>query len=163
MAAAVYIASVGSYGLNGALGSAFTAYWAKVAGRNCIGPSAPVKFAPEWTPGAVDWPWSLSTSPIPASTPHGRLGHTFVAPMYRARYAGGICDMARTLGPPAMPVPAKLAAGPVMTSSTNVSGSTTDVAAATASHLNTGLLPRSGSGRIHRAPAVAGTQPMQMA
>ena len=85
MAAAVSIASAGSYGLSVLLGSALTAYCAKVAGSNCIGPSAPASFAPERTPGAVDWPSSLSTLPMPARTIHGRPGHVCAPSMKSVR------------------------------------------------------------------------------
>jgi hypothetical protein len=37
----------------------------------CIGPAAPNALAPEFTPGSVVWPSSLSTFPMPASTGHG--------------------------------------------------------------------------------------------
>jgi len=72
-------------------------------------------------------------------------------------------DIARTLGPPATFVPATLLVGSAVTSNTRASGSTTAIAAAAASHLNTGVLPTSGTGQIHRAPGVAGAQPMQTA
>ena len=61
-------------------------------------------------------------------------------------------DIARTLGPPATFVPATLLVGSAVTSNTRASGSTTAIAAAAASHLNTGVLPTSGTGQIHRGP-----------
>ena len=68
-----------------------------------------------------------------------------------------------TLGPPARVVLAWLAGDVVVTSSTRARGRATARAAAAASHLDTGLLLASGSGRDHRALCAPGAQPMQTA
>ncbi len=39
----------------------------------CIGPAAPNALAPEFTPGRLVWPSSLSTFPMPARIVHGTL------------------------------------------------------------------------------------------
>ena len=75
------MASAGSYGLSGRSGP--VAYWLKVAGSNCIGPSAPAEFGPLCTPGSGERPWPDSTSPIPASTDQGSPGQVWAASMYQ--------------------------------------------------------------------------------
>src|SRR5260370_634625 len=86
--AAVKIASAGSYGVRRRDGSALTAYSAKVAGSNCIGPSAPSRFLPWWTPRAVDRPLSDSIVPIPASTSQVSPGQVPAPPAPAARDHG---------------------------------------------------------------------------
>jgi len=81
----VKIASLGLYGLSLADGSARTAYSANVVGSNCIGPSAPSRFLPLFTPRAVDRPLSDSIVPIPASTGQDSPGQVRAAALYQAR------------------------------------------------------------------------------
>ena len=83
----------------------------KVAGSNCIGPSAPAEFAPLRTPGSGERPWPDSTSPIPASTDQGRPGQVWAASMYHIRYCGGTPAMAVPAGAPSRPAGAAVAAG----------------------------------------------------
>ena len=70
------------------------AYSAKVAGSNCIGPSAPAPLAPLDTPGRLDRPLSLSTRPIAASTLHDNPGHRAAAAWSSSTHEAG------TAGPP---------------------------------------------------------------
>jgi hypothetical protein len=83
--AALKIASFGSYGVSRAERSARTAYSRNVAGSNCIGPSAPLRFLPWCTPRARDRPLSDSIVPIPASTSHLSPGQVRAAAWYQAR------------------------------------------------------------------------------
>ena len=66
-------------------GSARTAYSANVAGSNCIGPSAPMRFLPLCTPRALDWPLFDSIVPIPASTSQESPGQVRAASRYQVR------------------------------------------------------------------------------
>src|SRR5450755_179865 len=71
-------------------------------------------------------------------------------------------DSARTLGPSVMVVLSSLASAPAPARNRNAMGKATAVtAAAVASHLSTGLLPASGSGKTHRPLSAPGAQPMQ--
>ena len=140
------MASAGSYGLSGWSGP--VAYWLKVAGSNCIGPSAPAEFAPLCTPGRSDLPWSVSTSPIPASTDQGRPGQVWAASMYHIRYCGGMPAMAMPVAAPSRPVRAAVAAGGAglaVTSRMSSNGSATAAAPAAVTVLITaGSLTRTG-------------------
>src|ERR1019366_6008873 len=78
--------------------------------------SAPAEFAPECTPGRVDWPLSDSTVPMAASTVHGRPGQVVAASWYKVSMAAGMSSVAVTDGvaspPPrsdVMPAPAPAA------------------------------------------------------
>src|SRR5436853_5488015 len=84
---AAYTASTGSYGLGGTAppGGTGSAYAAKLPGSICIGPSAPLKFAPECTPGAVLCPFADSTVPTAATTVHGSPGQVAAACWYSPR------------------------------------------------------------------------------
>jgi len=66
-------------------GLARTAYSANVAGSNCIGPSAPLRFLPLCTPRALDRPLPDSIVPIPASTSQESPGQVRAAARYKAR------------------------------------------------------------------------------
>ena len=90
------MASAGSYGLSGRSGP--VAYSLKVAGSNCIGPSAPAELAPLCTPGSGERPWPDSTSPIPASTDQGSPGQVWAASMYHISQAGGMSASASAVG-----------------------------------------------------------------
>jgi hypothetical protein len=76
--------------------SARTAYSANVAGSNCIGPSAPLRFLPWYTPRAWDRPLSDSMVPIPASTSQSSPGQVRAAAAYQARYRAGIAASPET-------------------------------------------------------------------
>ena len=113
--AAAYTASTGSYGLGGFSPPAGTgsAYWAKVGGSNCMGPSAPAEFAPDVTPGREDVPFSDSTVPMAASTVQGRPGHVAAALAYSDSMAAGTDPIAAAVPVPGGP---PIAIGPPVVS-----------------------------------------------
>ena len=80
-----------------------------MAGSNCIGPSAPAPLAPDQTPGSVDWPLSVSTVPMAASTDHERPGQVAAAARYNESIPAGMALLAAALTPiappPAPPAP----------------------------------------------------------
>ncbi len=86
------------------------AYSAKVAGSNCIGPSAPAPLAPDHTPGAVDRPFPLSTVPMAASTDQDSPGHRPAACWYNVTQAVGTA--APSGSPPTVPPTVDAAADP---------------------------------------------------
>ena len=88
--AAEKMASSGSYGLSLRDRSARTAYSANVAGSNCMGPSAPLRFLPWWTPRAKDRPLSDSIVPIAASTSQASPRQVRAASLYQVRYGTGM-------------------------------------------------------------------------
>src|SRR5579863_724861 len=55
-----------------------------------MGPSAPARFRPEWTPGSWESPLSDSTVPTAASTAQDRPGHRPAASTYRRSIGPGI-------------------------------------------------------------------------
>ncbi len=143
--AAVKMASAGSYGVSRRDGSTLTAYSAKVAGSNCIGPSAPLRFLPWWTPRAFDRPLSDSIVPIPASTSQVSPGQVRAAPRYQARYLAGTADR-----------PGGLAAAAEPAASTAPAGSTAPAESATT--VSAAAVPRQRRGPP-RTPDRLGVRP----
>src|ERR1700683_3075645 len=88
--AAVKMASAGLYGVSFWNRSIRTAYSANVAGSNCIGPSAPLRFLPWCTPRALDRPLFDSIVPMPASTSQASPRQLRAAATYQVSKSAGI-------------------------------------------------------------------------